>query len=347
MAKLNFADGEKYGLIAVPNTKVAEALPQELHIASDLWVTRSLPIALDSHWQKWLGTILAERIEKASLYLIAKGPSRAPEVLDDENEKYQNRVNLLFWGLLLTDFLWTPQEAPIQLSGAKHTSGLDVRSVSQRDGIEKIPGAPIGCVDQHRLQKAANLTTLLFSLEEEKKHKRFWKIIQGFYDGLISRSAEDRLHQFTRCIEGFILPGTGQTKSQFKSRTELFIGPRHHQLMEEVYDLRSAVEHLHDPLLEITGTKVSDKLATLFRRSYEIKTLARYCLERFVSRHDLWPHFEDDDALRQFWQLPQAERRALWGDPLDIDQVSGRFNESGARIAINDLLLNFNLTHRE
>ena len=36
----------------------------------------------------------------------------------------------------------------------------------------------------------------------------------------------DRLHQYCRCIDGLILPDAGETKRQFKSRTELFIGPR-------------------------------------------------------------------------------------------------------------------------
>ena len=46
--------------------------------------------------------------------------------------------------------------------------------------------------------------------------------------------------------DGLILPDTGKTKQQFKSRTELFIGPSHHELMGDIYDVRSAVEHLHE-----------------------------------------------------------------------------------------------------
>ena len=56
----------------------------------------------------------------------------------------------------------------------------------------------------------------------------------------------DRLHQYCRRIDGLILPNAGETKRQFKSRTELFIGPRHHDLMGDIYDIRSAVEHLHE-----------------------------------------------------------------------------------------------------
>jgi hypothetical protein len=35
------------------------------------------------------------------------------------------------------------------------------------------------------------------------------------------------------------LPDPGKTKQKFKSRTELFIGPRHHDMMGEIYDVRS------------------------------------------------------------------------------------------------------------
>jgi hypothetical protein len=42
------------------------------------------------------------------------------------------------------------------------------------------------------------------------------------------------------------LPDAGKTQQQFKVRTELFIGPRHHDMMGEMYDVRSAVENLHE-----------------------------------------------------------------------------------------------------
>ena len=45
----------------------------------------------------------------------------------------------------------------------------------------------------------------------------------------------DRLHQYSRCIDELILPDAGKTKQQFRSRTELFIGPFHHDLMGEIY----------------------------------------------------------------------------------------------------------------
>ena len=51
----------------------------------------------------------------------------------------------------------------------------------------------------------------------------------------------------------------GEAKKQFKSRTELFIGPCHHDMMGETYDVRSDVEHLH----ENKHLKVFDRTARL------------------------------------------------------------------------------------
>jgi hypothetical protein len=41
----------------------------------------------------------------------------------------------------------------------------------------------------------------------------------------------DRIHQFSRCLEGLLATAPGQSKKQFKSRTELFVGPKHHETM--------------------------------------------------------------------------------------------------------------------
>lgn len=76
-----------------------------------------------------------------------------------------------------------------------------------------------------------------------------WRLFRGLHIYTEARANGDileRLHQYSRCIDGLILPNAGETKRQFKSRTELFIGPRHHDMMGEIYDIRSAVEHLHE-----------------------------------------------------------------------------------------------------
>jgi len=82
MSNLIFEDGEKYAIIAFSNVRVDDSLSQEIQLSSEFWVTRSLPVNLDSHWRQWIGSIQADSLEKAGLLLISKGPSRDPELLD-------------------------------------------------------------------------------------------------------------------------------------------------------------------------------------------------------------------------------------------------------------------------
>jgi hypothetical protein len=325
MSNLIFEDGEKYAIIALSNVKVDESLPQEVQLSSEFWVTRSLPVNLDSHWRQWIGSIQADKLEKARLLLISKGPSKAPEVLDDENQKYQCGTNDLYWGLLVTDFL---KVYGTLLTGAKLPSGLNVRSIGTMDTPEVIPGTRVAPIDLQRLEKAAAFAKSARLLSERKEHARFWKIIHGFYAGIMSHSAEDRLHQFTRCVEGFIYPDIGQTKRQFKSRTELFIGPQHHDLTGTLYDARSAVEHLHDPLKDISGSTKREKVVALFQKAFEAEVLARYCIARLLGNDALWSYFEDDSALENFWTLRQRDRQKLWGEKLQMKQVLSSFDTS-------------------
>lgn len=325
MPQLEFAVSDKYGLIALANIRLEETVPSEIELAPNLWITRSLPIALDSHWREWVGSIEAERLEKAALFLVAKGASRTPELLDNENKAYQNQAYYLYWGLLLTGFFQLYDYAPLQLTGAKQASGLDIRSISRMDKPEFIPGTPITTLDLRRLRNSAFVADAISQLIGRKKHPRLWKVIHGFSAGITSHLAEDRLHQFVRCIEGLIYPDIGKTERQFKSRSEVFVGPRDHELMGKLYELRSAVEHLHDPLTYIDGSASQEKVIALFRKSFEAEAIARYCLARFLRSPGLWPYFEDDSTLEEFWQLEKSEREKLWGAPLDISRISKEF----------------------
>lgn len=77
-------------------------------------------------------------------------------------------------------------------------------------------------------------------------HWRFFRTLSLHTEARTIADILDRLHQYCRCIEGLILPKPGKTERQFKSRTELFIGSLHHDMIGEICDVRSAVEHPHE-----------------------------------------------------------------------------------------------------
>src|SRR2546426_6141640 len=53
---------------------------------------------------------------------------------------------------------------------------------------------------------------------------------------------------------------------------------------------------------------------TLFR---SVEHIARTALERAIGQPALWTHFANTSTLAAFWALPEAERRRIWGDPID------------------------------
>jgi hypothetical protein len=133
-----------------------------------------------------------------------------------------------------------------------------------------------------------------------------------------------RIHQYTRCVDGLILPDVGNTKRQFKSRTELFIGPSHDDLMGDIYDIRSAVEHLHaNRYLE---TFDREARLDLLRKEAIVENMARRLLANIIDRPSLWPYFANVTTPAGFWSLVGSERRALWGDPIDAEEPLADFD---------------------
>jgi len=98
--------------------------------------------------------------------------------------------------------------------------------------------------------------------------------------------------------------------------------------MRRLYEIRSQVEHLHQVGFDDWPSDERERRLIVLRESAFIEELARQCIARFLQRRELWPHYVDDNALRQFWRAENAEmRRAVWGSALDIGELRARFHE--------------------
>jgi len=105
-----------------------------------------------------------------------------------------------------------------------------------------------------------------------------------------------------------------EDRQQFKSRTELFIGPKHHDEMGEIY-VRSAVEHLHENrYLEGFDRKIR---LDLVKKEAFVEHIARKALARIIGNTNLWLYFANTTSLAAFWALPQPDQRRIWGDPIN------------------------------
>jgi hypothetical protein len=256
-------------------------------------------------------------VEGSSLFLLSKMRSRAPEVIDDETNKLKHHAGLSS-GLLLAS-LAAPAHKPVMLAGYRKDGEIVVRTQDDYDPaiasiIRRYPPLTLA-----ELQLAAEIASQIADIEAEvSAGTSYWRLFRVLQLYLKTRTIIDnmeRLHQYCRCIEGLIVPNAGDSGKKFKSRTELFIGPRHHDMMGETYDVRSDVEHLH----ENKHLETFDREATLelVKKLEMMEFIARTALVRIVLKPKLWPHFANTTALQKFWALEEPQRRALWGDPID------------------------------
>jgi hypothetical protein len=55
-----------------------------------------------------------------------------------------------------------------------------------------------------------------------------------------------------------------------------------------------------------------------WQRTRQAERLACFAYSRVLLDATVQAHFRSDDTLAQFWKLPDDQRHAIWGKPLDI-----------------------------
>jgi hypothetical protein len=305
------SDGEKYALIGL-TVKIEQPIPFR-QLVPGLWVWTDRTLDVPADWREWLGSIRSKEIESCNLVLLSKMVSHAPDLLDGENEELKNRVWGFYNGLLLASRFAT-RHRPIVLTGSRRGDDIHPRQESSLD-------IPVACVFRgypavlrHDVEKAAQLASnylQLLDMPPKGGEKRIFRALDVYMNARSKMRLLDRLHQYCRCIDGLILSEPGSGAKQFKSRTELFIGPRHHGLIGKMYVVRSDVEHLHEHRYLETFDRM--ERLELVQQEAIAEHIARNALAHIITNPALWRHFGNTAALGPFWQLPLADRQKLWG----------------------------------
>lgn len=316
------ADGEKYAFAAL-SVKLDGVVPSET-VTAELSVIGNSTFNIPKRWGEWLGTIRAREVEDCNLFLMSKKRSTTPDILDDENNRLMQMAGHFYAGLLLSS-TFAPAHRPVLISGVRKGDEIDIR---QQQGFE----VPIPCIWRpyppvlhEDIVGAARLAGNLGALGKAQIVGGHWRLFQTLHIYMEARTDHDilnRVHQYCRCIDGLILPEAGKTKQQFKGRTEMFIGPRHQDLMGEIYDVRSAVEHLHvNRYLEHFDRETR---LDLLKKVTVVEHIARTSIAHVIRTSALWPYFANATALTSFWALPVDDRQRLWGPPIDpMDALTG------------------------
>jgi hypothetical protein len=325
-------DGEKYALLGL-NLKSDQAGFVDEKLSPELAVLTRAGFKMPSHWREWLGSIRAEEVEDCDIFILSKLKSNQTSVLDGENQTLQARVWAFYRGLLLAS-RFAPAHKPVVLTGSREDNDIGVRQTQDLEG-------PVPCVfrgypevAQTDLRQAADLGLRLGKLGGTAKGDSHWRLFRVLYLYVATRPERDlldRLHQYARCVDGLVLTRPGKGTDDFKSRTELFIGLGHHDVMGAIYADRSSIEHLHeDRLLEPFDRS---KRLDLLRKEAIIEHVARTALRRIVLNESLWPHFANRSGLEAFWALAPDVRQAIWGDPVDplapLDEFEPKYIHDG------------------
>jgi hypothetical protein len=319
---LRIAAGEKFGLMAIQGNYNNQRI-FELILNNGIAVSTNTIVNFDKHWSEWLGSIRSEQYQSSNVFFVAKELSKEIHVIDAENYNLARNITSFYYGLLLAG-RFSHFAKPLLLTGANDGEQISIRQVQDMLTPMNFSGVnDDNILDVTLLEKASAFTERLKKLwDGTPRYKRLRRIFNIYVGARTTAEIADRLHQYCRCIEGFILPPIGGTKRNFRTRTETFIGPRHHDLMGAMYDFRSAIEHLNDHLNLISNTR--EERAQIYKWAHIAEYVARTCLTRVLLSDSLLSSFETDEALAKFWELDNSSRQKLWGDFIDpLDGAAG------------------------
>ena len=318
-----FQEKSKFALLTVNN--VYTDLPTSaFQLCDGTWIMPRVPVPDLGIWKKWLGSFRLERLGHANLVLLVEEPSDYPGILDDVHQQLSKDLRLLFYMVHIhVGIEISEDDGSDLLCGSSVKGAPEIQQVSQMPRFYRSQGRSGAPITQDWLEDSLVLRDGY--AEMESNNTQFRRLIRGLntlFKGLKEETGQDRLHQFVRALEALILPKKGETRKNFVHRCQTFAraGDNTCALLGEIYDMRSATEHLHPWDKVVQGYPPDQRDAVGWQRTRQIEHLACDAYSRLLRDPDLHEHFRTEDAIAAFWRLMADQRSELWGTPLDIAQ---------------------------
>jgi hypothetical protein len=313
-----FQNQAKFALLTF--NSVYTDLPHNAFRLSDgTWVMPGVPVADLGIWTEWIGSIRMERLGQANLVLFLEEASSNPEILDGVHQRLAKDLSLLFYMLHLRPGVEIADGADL-LCGSSQNGVPGIRQMSQMPAFYQSKGWTRAPITQAWLENNLTLRAGVTAMDADTtKFRRLIRGLNTLFNGL-KETGQDRLHQFVRSLEALILPDIGRTEKQFAHRCQTFAraGDDTRALLVEAFAMRSDTEHLN-PWDEAVRSYPPDQQEDVcWHRTRQIEHLACDAYSRLLRDAALRKHFETEATIAAFWKLPDDQRRAIWGKPLDI-----------------------------
>lgn len=313
--------GDKFACIAFKNLAVDESLAASLDLGEGLWALTAHPFTLDKHWKEWIGKIKAEQVDRCNFFLIVTKASMVPHILDAENKMLGQRVNRLIYGLLLQAI---PDHIDgFVLSGAQLSNEIQIRQFGEmRQCFNSNPKKRVE-ISEFACRQAKIFEEQYRDIETSSVYFRVRRGMSAVTRAISEPVIQDRIHEYVRALEALVKPNICESTKQFIHRCQTFACPssKSKEILQECYDIRSAVEHMNLVDTVFSHCSASEIEMRAAQRLRQVERLACSVYLRLATSKAHALIFETDASIDRFWSRRDDERRTIWGPPLDISRM--------------------------
>lgn len=269
------------------------------------YFTRMAPVHPAEFWKEWMGSLWYDqfrRTEQSGLHLVAIRPSSSPDVRNSEEREVCREAENLRLGLALaSQYFKCPRAMFIVGTHGEH--GCQVNSTSWLPPFPRRPGSRAIQLTEADMYRAAQFA---LALREISSDTRLFRSLLCFLRGMETQQASERLHAFVRCVDGLIMPRKGRSTDDFVAAVGSVVEAGEN-VLRQIYQLRSADEHMHDPLDEVRDE--ADPRGLLFERTDQAEAIARHMLSQILAVASLRRLYDDDADAGKYWR---GEERGDW-----------------------------------
>jgi hypothetical protein len=307
--------GQKFAAIALWGPGKWRNLSEAVDLGDGFGAMWGPPVNVGEFWLRTLGTIKAREIEATNLWLIATHASPMPQITNEEDRQLSNKVNDLFYSLLLA--------TPLLFHSGFLLGGVNLGGKPEIRGYGEVAKHyqsedPLPSVGPEEVRKAKKIMDSEWRsiFYREQNHTRLAYGASAYDRGLREEYLDTRLHQFVRALEGVVRPHGAK---QFTNRCQVFIGKSTgtRDFLDECYRLRNKIEHVYDYREALPGLSLVEQGERLLRDTMALTKVCRYVFERLATAPDVRTLFKDA-VIEDFWKEDSDKRERLWGPPLDF-----------------------------